>query len=242
MATNPLPATDDNQGEYNPQLEAEDEALSSGNTRLGLIVGALFLLGIGAYALVPKPEGGVLASVTPSFLLEAAAVTATRQAPAAAPDAPATAVSAAPDAPGRPKPTAATAATAAAAAVVSARPATPAAAMEVVAPAPAPEVVAPAPEPVAPVAEAAKPSTVTVSGRILDENGRPLAGATVLLKGSSKGAGTDANGNYSIEIPAGDHVLSIGYGGYRDEEVRTRDGKPVNITLVPTPGVKRRRN
>ena len=240
MAINPLPATDDNQGEYNPQLEAEDEALSSGNTRLGLVVGALFLLGIGAYALVPKPEGGVLASVTPSFLLEAAAVTATRQAPAAASDAPATAVSAAPDAPARPKPTAATAVTAAAAAVVAARSVTPAAATEVAAP--APEVVAPAPEPVAPVAEAAKPSTVTVSGRILDENGRPLAGATVLLKGSSKGAGTDANGNYSIEIPAGDHVLSIGYGGYRDEDVRTRDGKPVNITLVPTPGVKRRRN
>ena len=236
MPTDPLPPTDDNQVEFDPQLEAEDEALSSGNTRLGLIVGALFALGLLAYVLAPKPEGSVLASVTPTFMLEGAAVTATSAAPEATPaTAPAAAETAALS---QPKPVAPAVAPAAAVAVaVAARPATP------VAPAaPAPEAVAPAPEPVAePVAEPAKPSTVTMTGRILDEDGKPLAGATVLLKGSGRGTGTDANGNYSLEIPAGDNVLSIGYGGYRDEEIRTRDGKPVNMTLTPTPGVKRRK-
>ena len=94
--------------------------------------------------------------------------------------------------------------------------------------------------PAAPEAPAA-PANVTLSGRILDENGRPLAGATVLVKGSRKGTGTDANGNYSIEVPAGENALVYGYGGYQDQEVRTRGAQPVNVTLLPSENGKRRR-
>lgn len=80
-----------------------------------------------------------------------------------------------------------------------------------------------------------------LSGRILDEDGRPMAGATVLLKGSRKGTGTDANGVYTLEVPAGENALVYGYGGYVDQEVRTRGSQPVNVTLLPAEGTKRRR-
>jgi hypothetical protein len=230
MAANSLPPSDENTPDYDPQLDAEDEALSSGNTRLGLIVGGLFLAGVLTFALVPKEKGGALASVTPSFMLDDAAVTATTAEPvapaAAAPVAPATAE------PVKPKPTTATAIAPAAARPTAATAATATAAE----PAAAAPVEAPAPE-----AEPARPTTVTVTGRILDEEGKPLAGATVLLKGSGKGTGTDANGNYTMEVPTGDNVLSIGYGGYQDEEIHARGSQPVNVTLTPTPGAKRRR-
>ena len=93
---------------------------------------------------------------------------------------------------------------------------------------------APAPEPAAPAA----PTTRTQAGRVLDEAGQPLVGATILLKGSSKGTSTDANGNYSLEVPGGDDTFLIGYGGYTDETATAHDGQPLNVTLVPNPSSK----
>ena len=81
-----------------------------------------------------------------------------------------------------------------------------------------------------------------MSGRIEDENGRPLVGATVMLKGSSKGTSTDANGNYSMEVPGGtDNTLVYGYGGYEDEVVRSNGAKPLNVTLTPRAKAGRKR-
>lgn len=76
--------------------------------------------------------------------------------------------------------------------------------------------------------------TVTVRGRILDENGRPLVGATVLNKATGRGVGTDANGNYTLRVPeAYANQLHYGYGGYADEEVRLNGNYTQNVTLVP---------
>lgn len=64
---------------------------------------------------------------------------------------------------------------------------------------------------------------VTVQGRILDEKGDPLVGATVLRKGTSHGASTDANGNYSLQMTAGEAAsgtLQYGYAGYHDQELK----------------------
>ncbi|GAA4505887.1 hypothetical protein GCM10023172_34390 [Hymenobacter ginsengisoli] len=96
---------------------------------------------------------------------------------------------------------------------------------------------APAPEPVAAPTPAA-PTTHTQAGRVLDESGRPLVGATVLLRGSTKGTSTDANGNYTLEVPSGENTFSVGYGGYQDETATSRDGQPLNVTLLPSPGSK----
>jgi hypothetical protein len=76
--------------------------------------------------------------------------------------------------------------------------------------------------------------TVMVRGRILDENGRPLVGATVIDKVSGQGVGTDANGNYLMRLPANQaKKLQFGYGGYADEEVQIKGSSVQNMTLVP---------
>jgi len=81
-------------------------------------------------------------------------------------------------------------------------------------------------------------ATRTQVGRVLDEAGQPLIGATVLLKGSSTGTSTDAEGNYALEVPSGDATLLIGYGGYTDEIAITRTSLPLTVTLLPDPDSK----
>ena len=74
----------------------------------------------------------------------------------------------------------------------------------------------------------------TVRGRILDEEGKPLVGATVLQKGSFYGVSTDSKGEYLLRVPANQPVtLQYGYGGYTDEEVKVKGGTVENMTLVP---------
>jgi hypothetical protein len=94
------------------------------------------------------------------------------------------------------------------------------------------------------VAEAAMASSrmTTVSGRILDVNGRPLIGATVLDKGRGRGVSTDAQGNYSLLVPANQTAkLQVGYGGYGEEElqVQVKGSSVQNVTLVPQAKVKK---
>lgn len=74
--------------------------------------------------------------------------------------------------------------------------------------------------------EAALTRTVVLHGRILNEKGLPLAGATVLQKGTAYGTSTDANGNYSLRVAASSQAtLQYGYGGYTEQEI-----KAVNAT------------
>ncbi|MCI1189198.1 carboxypeptidase-like regulatory domain-containing protein [Hymenobacter sp. DH14] len=88
------------------------------------------------------------------------------------------------------------------------------------------------------VAEASAATTrmTTVSGRILDENGHPLIGATVLDKARGRGVSTDAQGNYTLAVPANQLAkLQVGYGGYDEDElqVQVKGHSVQNVTLVP---------
>lgn len=224
--------------EYNPNLDAQDEdVLSGGNNRLTyILLGVIIALVLG-YIALPKGSGSGMASVTPSFMLSDAAVTAPVPAaedPAAAKaeteEAPATTTKTTTAKPSATTTTSTTTTTTAAPAVATAAPEVEEA-----------PVAAPAPAPVA-APEPAAPTTTTLAGKIEDENGRALAGATIFLKGSNKVASTDANGNYSIEVPAsGDNVLTYGYGGYDDETITARGGKAVNVTLTPHAKTGRKR-
>jgi hypothetical protein len=105
-------------------------------------------------------------------------------------------------------------------------------------------VVAPAARAASPVATplAANTSTLnmrnmrTQSGRIIDEAGQPLVGATVMLRGTNRGASTDANGEYSLAVPLGTNTFVFGYVGYTEEVAQSRDGQPLTVTLLPAEG------
>jgi len=60
--------------------------------------------------------------------------------------------------------------------------------------------------------------TIKVSGQIVDQEGEPLIGATVKVKGSSGGIVTDMDGNFQLDVPA-NATLVISYVGFKDREV-----------------------
>ena len=49
----------------------------------------------------------------------------------------------------------------------------------------------------------------TVSGKVLDKNGSPVAFATVFIKDSTHGTMADENGNYSLKVHLGSHILCV---------------------------------
>ncbi len=84
------------------------------------------------------------------------------------------------------------------------------------------------------LASASLARTLVVHGRILNEKGQPLVGATVLRKGTASGTSTDANGNYALRVPAaGATTLQYGYGGYTDQELPAGQVAGAAVTLQP---------
>ncbi len=70
----------------------------------------------------------------------------------------------------------------------------------------------------------------TITGTVVDNNGEPLIGANVLIKGTSSGTITDLDGNYSIKANDGD-VLVFSYTGYQSQEIAVSGQSSVNVTL-----------
>lgn len=58
----------------------------------------------------------------------------------------------------------------------------------------------------------------TVSGSVVNDQGEALIGANVLVKGIASGTATDVDGQYSLSVPAGDHIIVVTYIGYAELE------------------------
>ena len=63
--------------------------------------------------------------------------------------------------------------------------------------------------------------TIKVSGQVVDQEGEPLIGATVKIKGATTGSITDFDGNFTIDAPA-NGTLVVSYVGYKDREIAVR--------------------
>ncbi len=72
--------------------------------------------------------------------------------------------------------------------------------------------------------------TGKIAGRVLDTNKQPIVGANVVILGSSMGAATDLDGNYTIlDIAPGVYNVRVSAVGYGSEEVK---GARVSIDLT----------
>lgn len=98
------------------------------------------------------------------------------------------------------------------------------------------------------IAVVAGPSQQTVKGNVSDEQG-PVIGATVKVVGSSAGAITDLDGNFTLQCNVGD-MLEISYVGYKTQKVKAQpsmkivlveDGKVLGDVVVTALGIKRDR-
>ena len=88
-----------------------------------------------------------------------------------------------------------------------------------------------------------------VAGKVVDESNEPLIGVNIKVEGSSEGAITDMDGNFSITVPQGS-ILSFTYVGYTPQTVRITeknvytvklmsDTRQLNEVVVTALGIKR---
>ena len=72
----------------------------------------------------------------------------------------------------------------------------------------------------------------TISGRIVSaEDGEPLIGASVMVKGTRLGTVSDIDGNYSITLPQGSRQLTFSYVGYQSQTRTVTPGSTLNIRM-----------
>ena len=71
-----------------------------------------------------------------------------------------------------------------------------------------------------------------IKGKITDERGESIIGATIQVKGTSNGAITDIDGNFSLTGVPSDATIVVSYIGYGSQELPVRDRNTFAITLV----------
>ncbi|MBU3715241.1 MAG: hypothetical protein FGM46_09905, partial [Ferruginibacter sp.] len=68
----------------------------------------------------------------------------------------------------------------------------------------------------------------TITGRITDEKGVPLSGATVFVN-DRLAKQTDSDGGYSIVVPAGTTKFTVSYIGFATKEVDLGNKNQINV-------------
>jgi TonB-linked SusC/RagA family outer membrane protein len=71
-----------------------------------------------------------------------------------------------------------------------------------------------------------------IKGRVTNDKGEPLVGASIEIRGSKKGALTDANGVFELRQVDPDARVIISYTGYVSQEISVRRGAFLPVSLV----------
>jgi Ca-activated chloride channel family protein len=77
----------------------------------------------------------------------------------------------------------------------------------------------------------ASAQTRTITGKVSDVSGQPLAGVTIIVKGINTGTSTSQKGNYKISVTSADKVLQFSMIGYVTVHEKIGDRKMINITM-----------
>ena len=77
-----------------------------------------------------------------------------------------------------------------------------------------------------------QPQELVITGNVTDEDGNPLPGVNIIIKGTTTGGITNADGNYSIEVDDPNATLVFSFIGYRTQEVNIAGRAVINITLA----------
>ena len=81
--------------------------------------------------------------------------------------------------------------------------------------------------------QAAETQPVTVTGRVTDAKGQPVIGASVIVRGTTLGVSTDADGRFTLEVPApvASQTLEVSYLGYETTTIPVGSRTSFAVTL-----------
>lgn len=72
-----------------------------------------------------------------------------------------------------------------------------------------------------------------VSGTVTDESGNTMPGVSVVIKGTSQGTATDADGRYTLRVPGDDAALIFTFVGYSPTEIQVGSRSVVDVAMSP---------
>ena len=70
-----------------------------------------------------------------------------------------------------------------------------------------------------------------ITGKIIDENGEPIIGATIRVKGATQGAISDIDGHFSLSIGKNSATVEVSFVGYQTQTLNVQAGVPITVTL-----------
>ncbi len=73
---------------------------------------------------------------------------------------------------------------------------------------------------------------IVITGTVTEQSGEPIPGVNIVVKGTTNGVITDANGKYSISVPSKDAVLIFSFVGFITHEFTVAEQKEINVILV----------
>jgi TonB-dependent starch-binding outer membrane protein SusC len=84
--------------------------------------------------------------------------------------------------------------------------------------------------------ETASPSDAqqqkSVTGKVIDENGEPLPGVTVIVKGTTRGALTNMNGEFKLDVNDGDKVIEFSFVGMKSQEITIGEQSTFDVIMA----------
>lgn len=72
-----------------------------------------------------------------------------------------------------------------------------------------------------------------VSGKVRSNQGEGLPGVSVIVKGTTTGTATDADGKYLLNVPDGNVTLVFSYIGYATQEINVANRSVIDVALLP---------
>jgi iron complex outermembrane receptor protein len=74
----------------------------------------------------------------------------------------------------------------------------------------------------------------TVKGKVTSQSEGPLPGVNIVVQGTTRGVLSDADGNYSIEVPGTDAVLVFSFISYATQSITVGDRTTIDVVLAPS--------
>jgi TonB-linked SusC/RagA family outer membrane protein len=72
---------------------------------------------------------------------------------------------------------------------------------------------------------------IQVSGTVIDSQGLPIPGVSVIIQGTTRGVATDLDGRYTLSVPGPESVLVFSFIGYNSQELTVGNQTTINVTL-----------
>ena len=72
---------------------------------------------------------------------------------------------------------------------------------------------------------------IKISGSVVDQEGKIVKGAVILIKGTTSGTATDLDGNFNLTVPSESSVLVVSFIDFKEEEVTVGEKRKFQISL-----------